>query len=155
MLGSKLFTFPPPIHLRRCWWPNLTDFQHNFSYHSRALWSRRGVCWIVCVLVGTLHPRQSSLFKLKLPPCPSQTFSHITTPTFSTPDTLHPYPPMKMEQCSETSAYKIQTPGNYPEESIQQSYISWDSLMPRKIAYKKKTELEIWSKLLVFPTWSM
>jgi len=29
---------------------------------------------------------------------------------------------MKMEQteCSETSAYKIQTPGNYPEEDIQQ-----------------------------------
>jgi len=28
---------------------------------------------------------------------------------------------MKMEQteCSETSAYKIQTPGNYPEENIQ------------------------------------
>jgi hypothetical protein len=24
-----------------------------------------------------------------------------------------------MEQCSETSAYKIQTPGNYPEENIQ------------------------------------
>jgi hypothetical protein len=31
------------------------------------------------------------------------------------------YPRMKMEQtdCSETSAYKIQTPGNYPEENIQ------------------------------------
>jgi len=31
------------------------------------------------------------------------------------------YLPMKMEQteCFETSAYKIQTPGNYPEESIQ------------------------------------
>jgi len=28
---------------------------------------------------------------------------------------------MKMEQCSETSAYKIQTPVNYPEESIQHS----------------------------------
>ena len=29
---------------------------------------------------------------------------------------------MKMEQteCSETSAYKIQAPGNYPEENIQQ-----------------------------------
>jgi len=28
---------------------------------------------------------------------------------------------MKMEQteCSETSAYKIQTPGNYPKESVQ------------------------------------
>jgi len=31
--------------------------------------------------------------------------------------------PTKMEQigCSETLAYKIQTPGNYPEESIQHS----------------------------------
>jgi hypothetical protein len=34
---------------------------------------------------------------------------------------LHTCPPMKMEQteCSKTSAYKIQTPGNYPKESIQ------------------------------------
>ena len=34
--------------------------------------------------------------------------------------------PMKMEQteCSETSAYKIQTPGNYPEESIHQHFSS-------------------------------
>jgi hypothetical protein len=33
---------------------------------------------------------------------------------------------MKMEQieCSETSAYKIQTPENYPEENIQQSVTS-------------------------------
>ena len=29
------------------------------------------------------------------------------------------HPPIKMEQYSETSVYKIQTPGNYPEESIQ------------------------------------
>jgi len=40
-------------------------------------------------------------------------------------------PPMKMEQaeCSETSAYKFQTPGNYSEESIQHSEHggSWDS----------------------------
>jgi len=34
---------------------------------------------------------------------------------------LHTYPPMKMGQCSETSAYKIQTPGNYTEESVQYS----------------------------------
>jgi hypothetical protein len=26
---------------------------------------------------------------------------------------------MKETECSETSAYKIQTPGNYPEENIQ------------------------------------
>jgi len=31
------------------------------------------------------------------------------------------YVPMKMEHtdCSETSAYKIQTPGNHPKERIQ------------------------------------
>jgi hypothetical protein len=35
---------------------------------------------------------------------------------------LHAYPPVKMEQtvCFERLAYKIQTPGNYPEESIQE-----------------------------------
>jgi len=33
---------------------------------------------------------------------------------------------MEQTECSETSAYKIQTAGNYPEESIQQcvSFIS-------------------------------
>jgi len=33
------------------------------------------------------------------------------------------YLPMKMEQteCSKTSAYKFQTPGNHPKESIQHS----------------------------------
>ena len=34
---------------------------------------------------------------------------------------LYTYLPTKMEQtkCPETSAYKIQMPGNYPEENIQ------------------------------------
>jgi len=37
---------------------------------------------------------------------------------------IHTYLPMKMEQteCSETSEYKIQTPGNYQEE-ITQHYL--------------------------------
>ena len=53
----------------------------------------------------------------------SQTFPRINTLTISNLVILHTYPPIKMEQreCSETSAYKIQTPGNYPEESIQHS----------------------------------
>ena len=36
-------------------------------------------------------------------------------------NSTHIYLPMKMEQteCPETSAYKLQTPGNYPKESIQ------------------------------------
>jgi len=43
---------------------------------------------------------------------------------------------MKMEQteCSEMSAYKVQTPGNYPEESIQHSEYS-ESLKSRKHVY--------------------
>jgi len=28
---------------------------------------------------------------------------------------------MEQTECSKTSAYKIQKPGNYPEESIQQT----------------------------------
>ena len=53
----------------------------------------------------------------------SQTFSFINTPIFSNLLILYTYPPMKMEQTerSETSAYKIQTPGNYPEECIKHS----------------------------------
>jgi len=42
---------------------------------------------------------------------------------------------MKMEQCSETSAYKIQTPGNYPEESIKHSEHG-ESLKSIKRSYK-------------------
>jgi hypothetical protein len=52
----------------------------------------------------------------------SQTFSRINTPTFS--NLVHSsYLPVYEDgtECSETSAYKIQTPGNYPEESIQHS----------------------------------
>jgi len=43
---------------------------------------------------------------------------------------------MKMEQteCSETSAYKIQTPGNYPEENIQHTEHG-ESLKSRKLKY--------------------
>ena len=47
---------------------------------------------------------------------------------------------MKMEQteCSETSAYEIQTPGNYPEESIQHS--EHDEILKSSIAYLSKHE---------------
>ena len=58
----------------------------------------------------------------------SQTFSHINTPTFSTLVILTDLS-MKMEQteCSETLAYKIQTPGHYPEENrqLQRNWRSW------------------------------
>jgi hypothetical protein len=47
----------------------------------------------------------------------------MNTPTYLKPSHSYTYLPMKMEQteCSETSAFKIQMPRNYPEESIQHS----------------------------------
>ena len=54
---------------------------------------------------------------------------------------LHTYRPTKMEQteCSETSAYKIQTLENYPEESTQHVFNSSgrsESLIPWSLLYK-------------------
>jgi len=44
---------------------------------------------------------------------------------------------MKMEQteCSETSAYKIQTPGNYPEESIEQIIVHHQEVCTSSLQY--------------------
>jgi hypothetical protein len=64
----------------------------------------------ICHCFGTL-----CLFHLGL-----RMLGYINTTTFSNLVILHTYPPMKKEQteCFEMLAYKIQTPGNYPEESI-------------------------------------
>jgi len=42
---------------------------------------------------------------------------------------------MKIEQteCSETSAYKIQTPGNYPEENIQHAVGTFTNTISNRI----------------------
>jgi hypothetical protein len=52
---------------------------------------------------------------------------------------------MKMEQteCSEMSAYKIQMPENYPEESIQHSEHS-ESFKSRIKSVFNKTDFKIW-----------
>ena len=67
----------------------------------------------------------------------SQTFSHINTPKFSNLVILHTYLPMKMEQAqsSETSAYKIQTSGIYPEERIHHD----NTCMAEEKDYKPKS----------------
>jgi hypothetical protein len=51
---------------------------------------------------------------------------------------------MEQTQCSETSAYKIPMPGNYPEESIQNSEHS-ESLKLRTV--KQLTGLSIMEDL--------
>jgi hypothetical protein len=61
----------------------------------------------------TLRPNGSGYFEPHLFPYEypniSQTWSFLHLPAYEDGTV-----------CSETSAYKIQTPGNYPEESIQQ-----------------------------------
>jgi hypothetical protein len=57
---------------------------------------------------------------------------------------------MKMEQtdCFETSAYKIQTPGNYPEESIQHSEYG-ESLKSRTLYKLSHNVISIYTMALV------
>jgi hypothetical protein len=64
----------------------------------------------------------------------SQTLSHMNIPTVPQIQSLFTFLPVKMEQteCSEMSANKIQTPGNYPEENIQHTEHS-ESLKSRII----------------------
>jgi hypothetical protein len=52
---------------------------------------------------------------------------------------------MKMEEteCSETSAYKVQKPGNYPGESVQHSE-QGESLKSRKIRNELRQENLKW-----------
>ena len=57
---------------------------------------------------------------------------------------------MKMEQteCSETSAYKIQTPGNYPKENIQhaehdEGLKSWGAILGLKYANGKLYQMTV------------
>ena len=65
-------------------------------------WTRNEKCWGIFGLFS------------------SQTFSRINTPTFLKPSNSSHLPAYEGgTECSETSAYKIQTPGNYPEESIE------------------------------------
>jgi len=63
-----------------------------------------------------LH-RQVGACRTRLRTCWDIIPQHVLSRVHST----RTYLPMKMEQCSETSAYKLQTPGNHPKESIQHS----------------------------------
>jgi hypothetical protein len=61
----------------------------------------------------------------------------------------HAYLPVKMEECSETSAYKFKTPGNYPKESIQHVHpcptLYWQyTLFFDENAYPQQDIYEIW-----------
>ena len=63
---------------------------------------------------------------------------------------------MKMEQteCSKTSEYKIQPPGNHPKESIQHSG-HVESLKIKKALFISKLDLNLRKKLVKCYIWSM
>jgi hypothetical protein len=83
---------------------------------------------LICLLCSLVRSWMDDLF-VQYKPCrnhmlrllSSQTLSRIIPQhSQSLIHSSHTYLPIKMEQreCSETSTYKIQTPGNNPEESI-------------------------------------
>jgi len=59
---------------------------------------------------------------------------------------------MKMEQteCSEMSAHKIQTPGNYPEENIQHAECYWNCLKYEEMQNMKQIMESVISKVRRF-----
>jgi len=64
---------------------------------------------------------------------------------------------MEQTECSETSAYKLQTPGNYPEESTQHSEHG-ECLKWRVVTSFFVLELFIWAvhtNIRCYFTWSI
>jgi len=87
----------------------MPTFRNALSHLHRRVGKRNVWVWEMLVYFYLYFPGKP--FPISIP----QHFSNL--------DILHTYPPMRMEQtqCSETSAYIIQTPGKYPEESVQHS----------------------------------
>ena len=86
------------------------------------------------VVGGRYPPCHPNSYWLRL--FSGQTFSRTNTPTFlkhSHPTYLSSYEDGK-DRCFETSVYKIQTPGNYPEECIRHSEHD-ESLKSRKMNF--------------------
>jgi len=97
--------------------------------------------FLVCFLLGN-----SQASEFYMPTFRNTLFHlHMRLVTKNEVMILHIYPPMKMEQtqCSETSAYKIQTQVNYPEESIQHSE-QGESLKSRNIFFSPKRQFRLW-----------
>ena len=96
----------------------MLGYVYRKRFGSKIVWANRRECDEVGVdLPLPCHPLS---YWLRL--FSSQTFSHVHTPTFLKPSHSTPTGLWRWNrQCSKTLAYKIQTPGNCPVESMQHS----------------------------------
>ena len=99
------------------------------GYHTGKVWLQN----------SRATPNGSDIFEPNLSSMIAQHFSNLVRST-------HNYLLMKTEQteCSETSAYKLQTSGNYPEESIQ--HFGTTALLrpvPSALAYPSHTGTQV------------
>jgi hypothetical protein len=60
---------------------------------------------------------------------------------------------MEQTECSETSAHKIQTPGNYPEENIQHILILFKHLLALQVADNTGGSQERMNMCIKYPTY--
>ena len=98
------------------------------------------ILYVVCFLLGNSPASEFYMptFQNTLPVPSSQASRCII-------GVLYTYLPMKMEQaeCSEMSAYKIQTSGNYPEENIQHIIGVLYTYLPMKMEQTECSEMSV------------
>jgi len=96
----------------------LQIYRHSWFQTFTAFWMLYAFFWVIPRRLNFMCRRFGTL-------CPFHFHRRIGVESFYT------YPPTKMEQteCSETSAYKIQKPGNYPEESINKYTDIWQKIL--------------------------
>ena len=87
-----------------CWNYHRNNMFHSWFQTFAVFWMLYAFFWVIPRRLNFICRRFGTLCSIS-----------------SNPVILHTYPTMKMEEtvCSETLAYRIQTPANYPEESIQ------------------------------------
>ena len=121
----------------QCWFQTFTVFWMLYAF----FWVIPRHLNFICQCFGTLsvhlhrqvgvknelHLRNVGVFIRENVWLEPNLFPYKYTNISQTQFILHTYLPMKMEQteCSETLVYKIQTPGNYLEESIQQNIFAF------------------------------
>jgi len=98
-----------------CDWNHVAPLLGKWTWPEMSLISNfRRVLYVVCFFQGNSPPSESYM----------PTFRNTLSLHLLRQVGVHIHAYKDGTECFETSAYKIQTPGNYPEESIQQRFTS-------------------------------